>query len=217
MNIDRYIQKFLRSYLPLKDDLPTEMPEYVNSFGYFFGTMTLPALGAIFISGIVLAFFGPVWWHESNIGAFVNAMHFWSVEVFYLAVILHITFKIFTAAWRGNRFRTWVNGWIIFSITIFSGISGTLLQANWDAQWNSEQGKAAFNAIGLSWMNWMNYTTVLTLHVVIFSGLIIFFVITHLSFVRSESPVHPIIHDGKCTIDDGNGVVICSNEGGNNE
>lgn len=217
MNIDRYIQKFLRSYLPLKDDLPTEMPEYVNSFGYFFGTMTLSALGAIFISGIVLAFFGPVWWHESNIGAFVNAMHFWSVEVFYLAVILHITFKIFTAAWRGNRFRTWVNGWIIFSITIFSGISGTLLQANWDAQWNSEQGKAAFNALGLSWMNWMNYTTVLTLHVVIFSGLIIFFVITHLSFVRSESPVHPIIHDGKCTIDDGNGVVICSNEGGNNE
>ncbi|OFC61631.1 hypothetical protein BAE30_04345 [Acidithiobacillus caldus] len=213
MNIDRVLQKWLKTYLPLKDDLPTKMPAYVNSFGYFFGTMTLSALGAVFLSGIVLAFFGPVWWHVSRVGQFFNAMHFWSVEIFYLAVIMHITFKVFTAAWRGNRFRTWVNGWIIFIITIFSGISGTLLQANWDAQWNSQQGKAAFSALGLSWMNWMNYTTVLTLHVVIFAGLIVFFVITHLAFVRSESPVHPIIIEGKIKIDDGNGVVTVSKEG----
>lgn len=213
MNLDNIIQKWLKTYLPLKDDLPTKMPAYVNSFGYFFGTMTLSALGAVFISGIILAFFGPVWWHVSHFGQFINAMHFWSVEIFYLAVIMHITFKVFTAAWRGNRFRTWVNGWIIFIITIFSGISGTLLQANWDAQWNSEQGKAAFNALGLSWMNWMNYTTVLTLHVIIFAGLIAFFVITHLFFVRSESPVHPIINEGRDGADDGNGIVITSDGG----
>jgi ubiquinol-cytochrome c reductase cytochrome b subunit len=212
MNIDKLIQKSLKTFLPLKDDLPTEMPAYVNSCGYFFGTMTLSTLGLVFISGIVLAFFGPDWWHFSSVGKFFNAMHFWSVQVFYLAVILHITFKFFIAAWRGNRFHTWVNGWIIFIITIFSGISGTLLQANWDAQWNSQQGKTAFSALGLSWMNWMNYTTVLTLHVVFFAGLIAFFVLTHLGFVRHESPVHPIVNEQKGDIDDRN--VVGSNDGG---
>lgn len=203
MNIDRFLQGKIRTHLSLEDALPTQMPAYVNSFGYFFGTMTLSSLAVIFGTGIVLAFFGPDWWHFTKIGAFINAMHFWSVEVFYLAIILHMTFKFFKAAWRGGRVRTWMNGWAIFAVTIFSGISGTLLQANWDAQWNSQQGKDAFNAIGLSWMNWMNYTTALTLHVVFFAALIVLFVIAHLFFVRSESPIHPIVDGGKTEINQG--------------
>lgn len=197
MNIDRFLQNTLRKHMTLEDALPTKMPEYVNSFGYFFGTATLSALAVIFISGIILTFWGPDWWHFTSVGRFVNAVHFWSVEVFYVAVTLHFTFKFFKAAWRGGRWRTWINGWLIWGITIFSGISGTLLQANWDSQWNSQQGKDAFNALGLSFMNWMNYTTVLTLHVVFFAALIVVLVGAHLFFVRSESPVRPIVNEGK--------------------
>jgi len=41
MNLDKKVQEFLKSHLTLEDAFPTKMPVYVNSFGYFFGTMTL--------------------------------------------------------------------------------------------------------------------------------------------------------------------------------
>lgn len=197
MNIDKAIQNFLKSNLTLEDALPTKMPAYVNSFGYFFGTMTLASLAVIIGTGIWLTILGPVWSVVSPFGAFINAMHFWGVEIFYLSIVLHILFKFFTAAWRGGRLRTWIIGWIIFAITIFSGISGTLLQQNWDAQWNSQQGKDAFAALGLGWLNWLDGTSVLAMHVGIFAVLVILFVIAHLFNVRRESPVHPIIDGGE--------------------
>jgi quinol-cytochrome oxidoreductase complex cytochrome b subunit len=203
MSIDRRIQDFLKRNLTLEDAVPTKMPAYVNSFGYFFGTMTLSALAMLFITGIWLSVFGPVWRHTSSLGAFVNAMHFWSVDMFYFAVILHILFKFFTAAWRDGRWRTWLAGWLIFAASIFSGISGTLLQQNWDSQWNSQQGKDAFAALGLGWLNWMNYDSVLTLHVVVFAVIVLFFAGAHLFLIRREGPVHPIVHGGRRRTADG--------------
>ena len=195
MNIDRSIQDFLKHNLTLEDAFPTKMPAYVNSFGYFFGTMTLAALGVIFATGIAMTVFGPVWRHASPVGAYVNAMHFWSVEMFYFAAILHILFKFFTAAWRDGRWRTWIIGWMIFATSVFSGITGTLLQQNWDAQWNAQQGKDAFAGLGLGWLNWMDYSSVLTLHIALFASIVVFFTIAHLFNVRRESPVHPIVED----------------------
>lgn len=82
MNIDRFLQETIRKHMTLEDALPTRMPEYVNSFGYFFGTATLSSLAVIFISGIILAFWGPDWWHFTSVGHFTNSVHFWAVEVF---------------------------------------------------------------------------------------------------------------------------------------
>lgn len=194
MNIDKMLQERLKSHMTLEDAFPTRMPTYVNSFGYFFGTMTISALALIFGSGIVLTLFGPSWWHFSPIGNFVNAVHFWAVEIFYFSAILHILFKIFTASWRDGRFRTWAIGWTLFFTTIFSGITGTLLQENWDAQWNSQQGKDAFASLGLSWFHALNYAQALTLHVVFFAVLVALFAASHLFAVRSESPVRPIVN-----------------------
>jgi ubiquinol-cytochrome c reductase cytochrome b subunit len=103
-------------------------------------------------------------------------------------------FKFFTAAWRGGRFRTWLLGWLLFATTVFSGITGTLLQENWDSQWNAQQGKDAFNALGLSWLHWLDYAQDLTLHVVFFAALVVLFAAGHLFAVRSESPVRPIVN-----------------------
>lgn len=203
MNIDKSIQDRLKAHLTLEDAFPTRMPIYVNSVGYFFGTMALSSLAVVIGSGIVLAVFGPGWWHVSPVGRFVNAVHFWGVEVFYFSVILHILFKFFTASWRDGRFRTWVLGWLIFIATIFSGISGTLLQQNWDAQWNAQQGKDAFNALGLAWMHMLDYAQDLTLHVVVFGALVILLAASHVFAVRSESPVRPIVDGGKAGVGDG--------------
>lgn len=197
MSIDHKIQEYMKRNLTLEDAFPTKMPTYVNSFGYFFGTMTLASLAMLFITGLWLCVFGPVWTHTSNLGAFVRAMHFWSVEVFYFALVLHILFKFFTAAWRDGRWRTWMAGWFIFGASLFSGISGTLLQQNWDSQWNAQQGKDAFAAMGLGWLNWMNYASVLTLHVAVFAVIVLFFTVAHLFLIRREGPVHPIVDGGK--------------------
>lgn len=196
MSIDRAIQNFLKKNLTLEDALPTKMPAYVNSFGYFFGTMILASLAMLFITGLWISLFGPVWRHTSDLGAFVSAMHFWSVEVFYFSIVLHILFKFFTGAWRDGRWRTWLSGWFIFAASIFSGITGTLLQQNWDSQWNSEQGKDAFAALGLGWLNWNDYASVLTLHVAVFAAIVLFLVVIHLFLIRREGPVHPIVDGG---------------------
>ena len=200
MSLDRRIQNFFRRNLTLEDALPTRTPAYVNSFGYFFGTMTLSALAMLFFTGLWLSVFGPSWPHMSDLGAFVNAMHYWSVEMFYFAVVLHILFKFFTAAWRDGRWRTWVTGWLIFAASVFSGISGTLLQQNWDSQWNAQQGKDAFIALGLGWLNWMDYANVLTLHVAVFAAIVLCFALVHLFLIRREGPVHPIVAGGKAQV-----------------
>jgi len=197
MSIDGKIQTFFKRNLTLEDAFPTRMPAYVNSFGYFFGTMTLSALAMLFFTGLWLSVFGPVWRHTAKLGAFVSAMHFWSVEMFYFAVVLHILFKFFTAAWRDGRWRTWLSGWMIFAGSVFSGISGTLLQQNWDSQWNSQQGKDAFAALGLGWLNWTNYASVLTLHVAVFAVIVLLLAMGHLFLIRREGPVHPIVDGGK--------------------
>jgi ubiquinol-cytochrome c reductase cytochrome b subunit len=192
MSIDGKIQKFFKRNLTLEDAFPTKMPTYVNSFGYFFGTMTLSALAMLFFTGVCMSLFGPVWRHTSSIGAFVNAMHYWSVEVFYLSLVMHVMFKFFTAAWRDGRWRTWLTGWCIFAASIFSGITGTLLQQNWDSQWNTQQGKDAFAALGLGWLNWNDYASLLTMHVVFFAVIVAALALVHLFLVRREGPVHPI-------------------------
>ena len=200
MSFDRRIQDFFRRNLTLEDAFPTSMPTYVNSFGYFFGTMTLAALAMLFFTGLWLSVFGPGWRHTSDLGAFVNAMHYWSVEMFYFAVVLHVLFKFFTAAWRDGRWRTWVTGWLIFAASVFSGISGTLLQQNWDSQWNAQQGKDAFIALGLGWLNWMDYANVLTLHVAVFAAIVLGFALVHLFLIRREGPVRPVVAGGKARV-----------------
>ncbi|EQD53826.1 cytochrome b/b6 domain protein [mine drainage metagenome] len=197
MNIDEKLQGWLKSHLTLEDALPTKMPVYVNSMAYFFGTMTLSALVVVIGSGIIIAIFGPGWWHVSPMGHFFNSVHFWGVEIFYFGLVLHMLAKFFKAAWRDGRWRTWVMGLMTFAVTIFSGITGTLLQQNWDAQWNAVQGKDPMNALGLAWINTMDPGQLLTLHVVLFPFLVVLFAAIHIGIVRSESPVRPIERGSK--------------------
>lgn len=192
MSIDERAQEFLRRNLTLEDALPTRMPIYVNSFSYFFGTITLSALGVIVTSGFIIAIFGPTWWHYSPAGHFINSAHFWGTEIFYFGLVLHMLTKFFKAAWRNGRWRTWTVGSIALAISFFAGITGTLLQTDWDAQWNAVSGKDAFNALGLSWINPLNLGQLLLVHVIVFPALLLFFVAIHIVLVRNESPVPPI-------------------------
>ena len=110
--------------LPIEKLLPDDQPSYVASWIYVFGVLTLSALAMIIASGIILAFEGPAWYHTSDAGKFVNSLHFWSVQMFFVFMVIHLWGKYWMAAWRGNRFRTWATGAIAFVASIATAFTG---------------------------------------------------------------------------------------------
>ena len=70
--------------------LPDSQPEYVSSWIYVFGVATLAALVVIIGSGLVLTLEGPQWYHRSSVGHFVNSVHLWSVELFFVFMVVHL-------------------------------------------------------------------------------------------------------------------------------
>src|SRR5665648_655469 len=98
----------LERTLPYEKLLPETQPAYVASWICVFGVLTLAALAMIVLSGSVLAFEGPSWYHTSRTGLFVNSLHFWSVQLFFLFMVVHLAGKFWMAAWRGSRGKTWI-------------------------------------------------------------------------------------------------------------
>jgi ubiquinol-cytochrome c reductase cytochrome b subunit len=193
MNITRETQNFLKNNLTLDDALPTEMPGYVNSVAYLFGVSALSALVLLILTGTVMSLFGPDWYHGSSVGHFVNSIHFWSVQAFFAMIVLHLVSKFFMAAWRDGRWKTWMVGVLTFAVSVFAGLTGFLLQTNWDAQWIAVQSKDFMNSMGVgAFFNPMNTGQVLTVHIVVLPLTIVAFVGLHLFLIRRDSSVKPL-------------------------
>jgi quinol-cytochrome oxidoreductase complex cytochrome b subunit len=193
MNITRKAQLILRRNYTLEDALPTRMPAYVRSVVYLFGVSALSAFGMLVLTGVVMSVFGPDWYHGSPAGKFVNSIHFWSVQVFFGAILLHLFSKFMMAAWRDGRWKTWVIGALTFGIAVFTGLTGFLSQTNWDSQWIANQAKDAMNAIGIgAFFNTLNLGQVLTLHIVVLPLAVAAFIGVHLLLIRRDGPVKPI-------------------------
>jgi quinol-cytochrome oxidoreductase complex cytochrome b subunit len=193
MNITRKAQLILRRNYTLEDALPTRMPAYVRSVVYLFGVSALSAFGMLVLTGVVMSVFGPDWYHGSPAGKFVNSIHFWSVQVFFGAILLHLFSKFMMAAWRDGRWKTWVIGALTFGIAVFTGLTGFLSQTNWDSQWIANQAKDAMNAMGIgAFFNTLNLGQVLTLHIVVLPLAVAAFIGVHLLLIRRDGPVKPI-------------------------
>ena len=197
MNLSQRAQTYLSDNLTLEDALPTQMPVYVKSATYLFGVSALSGLAMLVITGLIMVFVGPAWYHLTRVGRFFNSLHFWSVQVFFLALVLHFITKFFIAGWRDKRWGTWTLGLISLGVGVFTGLTGFLMQTNWDSQWISVQAKDAMNALGIgSFFNTMNFTQVFGLHIFFLPVVLVLFVAFHLFFVRREGPVKPIQRGG---------------------
>lgn len=193
MNLTRKTHDYLKDNLTLEDALPTQMPVYVNSTAYLFGVSSLSALVMLILTGIVMSLFGPDWYHVSKIGRFFNSLHFWSVQILFVAIVLHTVTKYLMAAWRDGRWKTWMVGMITFFIAAFTGLTGFLIQTNWDSQWIAVQAKDAINAAGGgSFFNPLNLSQALTMHIVVLPLALTALVVLHLFYIRRDSPVKPI-------------------------
>ena len=129
MSLTGRSQEFLKKNLTMEDALPTRMPVYVSSVAYLFGAAALMSFGLLIVTGLVMTLFGPTWYHLSATGHFVNSLHFWSTQIFFLSIILHLITKFAMAAWRDKRWKTWVLGGLSFAVLILTG----LVKVTWKA------------------------------------------------------------------------------------
>ena len=180
-------------YLPPGKLLPDAQPEYVASWVYVFGVLTIGALVVVIGSGLVLAIFGPPWWHTSFVGHFVNSLHLWSVELFMGFMVIHLWAKFWMAAWRGGRSLTWMSGVVCFLVAVFEAFTGYLAQTNFDSQWIAFEAKDGLNSGGIgAYFNTMNFGQALTLHIALIPLALVAIVALHVLLVRVHGVVPPI-------------------------
>lgn len=179
--------------LPPDKMLPDSQPAYVASWIYVFGVLTLAALAVVIASGCVLALEGPIWWHTSSVGLFVNSLHLWSVECFMGFMVIHLWGKYWMASWRGGRQLTWMTGVVAFLVAVFEAFTGYLSQTNFDSQWIAFEAKDAMNSGGIgAFFNTMNFGQALMLHIVFVPLVIVVVVAIHIVMVRLRGVAPPM-------------------------
>jgi ubiquinol-cytochrome c reductase cytochrome b subunit len=179
--------------LPPEKMLPENQPAYVSSWIYVFGMLTITALIVVIASGCILTIGGVQWFHESTLGKFVNSLHFWSVQLFFLFMIVHLWGKFWMAAWRGKRGLTWATGAICFLASLGTAFTGYTITTNFNAQWIAFESKDVMNAVGLgSWINVTNLGQMVLLHVCMLPLAVVAVVAMHVLLVRKHGVVPPI-------------------------
>ena len=186
-------RRWVLKILPPEKLLPESQPSYVSSWIYVFGMGALASLAVVIISGLVLSLNGPSWWHLSSLGHFVNSTHLWSVEFFFLFMVVHLWGKFWMASWRGGRVLTWITGVFSFAVSIAAAFTGYLLQTNFESQWISFEAKDALNAAGIgAWFNVANVGQMFTWHIVLLPLGVAAIVAFHVILVRIHGVVSPI-------------------------
>src|SRR5712691_9386071 len=192
------VRRYIDRLLPMDHLLPDRQPYYVGSWVYVFGVVTIAALVWVVGSGVVLSFMGPQWWHVSSLGRFFNSLHFWSVQVFFIFMVLHLWGQYFMASWRDGRAATWLIGVVTFAISILAAFTGYLAQQNFDAQWIAMNAKDAINGTGIGgFFNVLNFGQMYGLHLMLLPIAIIALVFLHIVQVRMKGVVAPIGHEPK--------------------
>lgn len=173
--------------------LPDRQPAFVASWLYIVAVLAVASLILVMGSGGILALRGASWYHSSEVGLFVNSLHFWSTQFFFLFVIVHLWGNFWRAAWRGRRFATWVTGCIALFASIATAFTGNLIQTNFYSQLVATQAKDSLNSVGIgSFFNALNTGQILLLHASLLPTIIIVVVLWHVFLVRRHGFVPPI-------------------------
>jgi hypothetical protein len=179
--------------LPPDKLLPDEQPAYVSSWIYVFGVLTIAALVVIIASGCVLALEGPQWYHNSDVGRFFNSLHFWSVQLFFFTMVIHLWGMFWMAAWRGRGVATWVTGAVAFLASIATAFTGYLMQTNFDSQWIAAEAKDGLNSVGIgAWFNALDFGQATLIHVILLPFVLGLIVVWHVLLVRHRGVVPPL-------------------------
>jgi ubiquinol-cytochrome c reductase cytochrome b subunit len=189
-------RRWVMKRLPPDKLLPNTQPSYVASWIYVFGMGAIASLVFIVASGVILSLNGPMWYHLSSLGHFVNSVHLWSVEFFFFFMVIHMWGKFWMAAWRGHRILTWITGVISFAVSIVAAFTGYLVQTNFDSEWIAFQAKDAINAVGVgAWFNVTNFGQMFMWHILLLPAAVLVIVAMHVVLVRAHGVVPPLDAD----------------------
>ncbi len=178
--------------LPPEKLLPDRQPAYVASWIYVFGVASIAAFIILVVTGLVLTFEGPAWYHTSGVGHFVNSLHFWTVQLFMLVLTVHLFGKFWMAAWRGKRLLTWITGALAFFCSIGTAFTGFLVETNFESQWIAFEAKDGLNAVGVgAWFNVADTGQMLLIHVALLPLVVAVLIIWHVLLVRHRGVVPP--------------------------
>ncbi|MDR6864382.1 cytochrome b N-terminal domain-containing protein [Phycicoccus sp. 3266] len=173
--------------------LPDRQPAYVASWIYVFGVLTLASLLVVVLTGMALSLGGVGWWHTSSLGRYVNSLHLWSVELFFVVMVIHLWGKFWMAAWRGGRALTWITGVVAFLASIGTAFTGYLVQTNFDSQWISTQAKDGLNSVGIgAFFNVLDTGQMILFHVVLLPFAVGLIAVAHVILVRRHGVVPPL-------------------------
>ena len=195
-NWTTWLRTRLTRMVPPGQALPDRQPAYVASWIYVFGVTTIAALLVVLASGAWLALGGAAWWHVSDLGRFVNSLHLWSVELFFVCMVLHLWGQFWMASWRGHRTLTWVTGVVAFVASIGTAFTGYLSQSNFDSQWISTQAKDGLNSAGIgAFFNVTDFGQMLMWHIALLPLIVGVVIVVHILQVRRRGVVPPMVID----------------------
>jgi len=142
---------------------------------------------------VIITLGGVQWFHESSTGKFFNSIHYWSVQLFFLFMVVHLWGKYWMAAWRGKRALTWATGVLAFLTAVGVGFTGYVITTNFNAQWIAFEAKDVMNAIGVgSVFNVTNLGQMVTFHVAPLPIALVLIVAAHVLLVRKHGVVPPM-------------------------
>jgi len=131
------------------------IPRQANTLAYSLGGTTFFAFLILLASGVVLAqFFDPrletahlsidYIMREATLGWFVRGIHYWSAQILFVLLLLHLTRVIVTASYKRPREFTYYFGLTLFLLITIMVMTGTALK------WDQEGFEALehFTAIG---------------------------------------------------------------------
>jgi ubiquinol-cytochrome c reductase cytochrome b subunit len=184
-NLDDRTRELVERTVPPGKLFPGVEPVFVDRLAYLFGVGSLAAFVWLVVTGLVLTAMGPDWFHGSGTGLFVNSLHFWGVQLFFVFMVAHLVVQFVTGSYRGRRRATWVIGALAYFAAITTAFTGFLSQSNFESQWIATQGKDAFNSLGIGWLlNLMNSGQMLTIHVALLPLVVAIVVAVHVLLVR---------------------------------
>jgi ubiquinol-cytochrome c reductase cytochrome b subunit len=185
-------QKWLQT-LPPDKMLPQRQPSYMSSWIYVFGMLTIVSFIVVVVSGLILTLGGVQWFHLSSLGRFVNSLHFWSVQLFFIFMFVHMVGKFWMAAWRGKRALTWITGVVAFLAAVGTGFSGYVITTNFNSQWIAFESKDVLNAVGLgAFVNVADFGQMVLLHAALLPLAVGIIVVAHVLLVRKHGIVPPL-------------------------
>jgi quinol-cytochrome oxidoreductase complex cytochrome b subunit len=184
------------------DALNYPVPAHANTIWYSLGGITLCSLIIAFLSGAVLTqFYNPTpaaahdsvrFMSEAPLVGLVRGIHYWSANIGFGLLIIHVLRVIFTGAYRAPRTVNYLVGVLLFSTVFMLYFSGTVLRWDQEAYEALEHFLETMKLLGPLGSFFSEEFTLSTsllarmygLHVGILSGAFIILAVVHLAYVK---------------------------------